>query len=71
MSKGKPAMSDLQDNLRLSAAARRRAHELRRETSDAYWSAATRFTRDRLRAAKRLSAALARHLRTRGAEMEV
>jgi hypothetical protein len=63
-------MSDLQDNLRLSAAALRRAHELRRETSDAYWSAATRFTSDRLRAARRLGAALARHLRTRRPSME-
>jgi hypothetical protein len=63
-------MSDLQEDLRLSAAAIRRAQELRRETSQAYWSAATRFTRDRLRAARRLSAALTRHSRARGASME-
>jgi hypothetical protein len=58
-------MSDHEDNLRIKAAARLRANELRRQQADAYWSAATRFTRARMRSAKRLAGALARHVRAR------
>ncbi|AMO23400.1 hypothetical protein GCM10027034_46150 [Ramlibacter solisilvae] len=58
-------MSKHEDNLRLMALARRRAQELRREDWEAYWSAGTRMARDRLRPAKRLAAAFARHVRSR------
>jgi len=63
-------MTQHDDTLRLMTIARQRAWELRRENADAYWGAATRFARDRLRAARRLAAALGRHQRSRRATME-
>lgn len=63
-------MFDHEENLRLMDAARRRAHELRREDAQAYWSAATRFTRDRLRSARRLAAAMVRHAHVRKPPVE-
>jgi len=63
-------MTHHEDNLHLMNAARQRARELRRETGEAYWGAATRFAHNRLRAARRLAAALARHRQSRTPTLE-